>query len=129
MKSKAGYIPRHNNQFMTNIQQFIIAAEVTKDQNDVDRLTPMVTDTMDLIRNDGKALVPVLVADAGYYSATNVLSECRDGSTHPIATKKERNLDASTPQSRLLSDIDDICRLLCDVLPAIPLLSSHARVA
>ena len=128
MKSKAGYLQGYNIQFMANIQQFIIAAEVTNDQNDVDQLTPMVTATMNLIGDDGEAPVPVLVADAGYYSATNVLSECRDGPTLLIATKKERNSDASTPQSRLLSDIDDICRPRCDVVPAIPLLASLARV-
>lgn len=129
MKTQNGYLQGYNIQFVTNCDQFIISANLTNAQNDKDQLEPNVADVMDVIRECEETPPSVLVADAGYYSTSNILSERRDSPSLIIATKKERNFDLSAPNIRLLSEIDDLCRPRSDLFPAIPVITSLARAA
>jgi len=129
MKTQNGHLQGYNIQFVTNCDQFIISANLTNAQNDKEQLEPNVADEMDVIRECEETPPSVLVADAGYYSTSNILSERRDSPSLIIATKKERNFDLSAPNIRLLSEIDDLCRPRSDLFPAIPVITSLARAA
>ena len=129
MKTRKGHLQGYNAQFVTDIHQFILAAELTNDQNDIDQLEPLVNEITDLARECEVETPEVLVADAGYYSTSNILSERSDGPKLIIATKKERDFDEKSPNNRILSEIDELCRFHSDSFPAIPLIRSLARVA
>ena len=128
MKTRNGHIQGYNVQFVTDIHQFILAAEVTNDQNDMYQLEPLVNEITDLARDCEVEPHSVLVADAGYYSTSNILSENKEGPKLLIATKKERDFKEDFSNSRVLSEVDEFCRPDSDQFPAIPVIASLARV-
>ncbi len=94
MKTRKGYLQGYNAQAAVTEEQIIVAAEVTQEANDVDQLHPMLEKTAENLEAAGVEEKPgVALADAGYFSESNVEKKDEAGSDGPellIATRKDR---------------------------------------
>jgi transposase len=91
MKTRTGYVQGYNGQAMVTESQIIIAAELTKEENDVKQLLPMIgkaeQNIAELeIKDKG---IGIVLADAGYCSEKNMEDAKPDGPECIIATKKD----------------------------------------
>lgn len=73
MKARAGYLQGYNAQVAVTRDQFIVAAELTQDRNDVQQLVGMVGKVREnLAEARVEESVGTVLADAGYWSEANV---------------------------------------------------------
>jgi len=91
MKTRTGYVQGYNGQAVVTENQIIIAAELTREENDVKQLVPMIEQAEENIAalefNDKG--IGVVLADAGYCSDTNMENAGPDGPECLIATRKD----------------------------------------
>jgi transposase len=108
MKTRTGYVQGA----MVTEDQIIIAAELTKEENDVKQLNPMIEkaekNIAELELNDKG--VGVVLADAGYCSDANMENTAPDGPERIIATKKDWKQrqalrEAGPPRGRIPEDL------------------------
>jgi Transposase DDE domain len=60
----------YNVQVVASPEQVILAAQVTQSHNDTDQLAPMVTETVEMLRQAGIAeQIGVVLADGGYWNS------------------------------------------------------------
>ena len=73
MKTQAGTVQGYNAQAVATEDQFIVAAEITNETNDVSAFQPLISAAKRNLRGAGeRRRVRRVVADAGYWSAANV---------------------------------------------------------
>lgn len=90
MKTRTGYLQGYNGQAMVTKEQVIVAADVTQEENDVQQLHPMLEQTQEELSAAGVVEeIGVVVADAGYWSETNVQEADPEGPELLIATTKD----------------------------------------
>jgi len=93
MKTRRGYVQGYNAQLVVTVDQIIVAAEVTQDQNDVRQLHPMLKRTEEELERAGIGKKPkVAVADAGYFSEKNITGAGEDGPELVVAPCGEERL-------------------------------------
>lgn len=107
-KVKGGYVQGYNAQAVVTADQFIVAAEVTNEANDVGQFAPMITAAKSNLRSaGGKSRVRTVVADAGYWSNDNAELA---GVETLIAPGKARHMkrvtDTETARSELLARVE-----------------------
>lgn len=95
-----GYFQGYNVQAAATREQIIVAAEVTRAATDVDELRPMIEATNRNLQSVGWEPMRVLLADAGYYSDTNVRGVGEAGPELVIATRSDRNRREAGPPPR-----------------------------
>ena len=98
-----GYFQGYNLQAMATRDQIIVAAELTRAATDVLELHPMLAAAEQHLRSLGCDSIQVLLADAGYYSDTNVRRAGEGGPELMIATRSDRNRRqaGSAPRGRI----------------------------
>ena len=80
MKASGGWIQGYNGQVAVAEDGLVLAAELTNDANDVNRLEPMVEATRSNLAGAGISRpIGTLLADAGYWSEVNVAAVERSG--------------------------------------------------
>jgi transposase len=94
MKTRSGYVQGYNAQAAVTEEQIIVAAEVTREANDVNQLQPMIEKTGENLEAAGVEEKPgVALADAGYFSESNVeANKAEAGADAPellVATRKD----------------------------------------
>lgn len=90
MKTRQGFVQGYNAQAVVTGDQIIIAAEVTQDCNDVHQLAPMMEQAESNLSQVGvEESIEEVVADAGYWSETNVTQTAPDDPELFIATTKD----------------------------------------
>ena len=126
MSTAHGFIQGFNGQIVVTEDQFIIAAALTDDQNDKNQLQPMMDEVNELLESVQTDERPeAVLADSGYCSMQNVLSETPDGPKLYLATSKERKFQDAGNYEAFRIRLDEICRPapgMCD--PTIPELAS-----
>lgn len=127
MKSRHGFIQGYNVQVMTNQDQFILALSVTDDQNDINQFIPMVEEIKPLVEDSENYSDIIILADTGYFSTKNVLSEEENGPKFIIAPKKLKKNVKPDSIGPILIEIDEFCRSQSKQTPAIPVIASMAR--
>lgn len=111
MSTHNGFIQGYNGQIVSTEDQFIIAADLTDDQNDKNQLQPMMAEVNELLESAQTDECPeAVLADSGYCSMQNVLSETPGGPRLYMATSKERRFQEAGPDEGFLTRLDDICR-------------------
>jgi len=100
MKTRRGWLQGYNAQIVVTTGQIIIANDVTTDANDVQQLTPMLTQAQanvvavaDADEKDNVTL-GAAVADAGYWSEANAATETTECELI-IATQKDHKQRAA----------------------------------
>lgn len=90
MKTRRGYVQGYNAQVAVTEGQVVLAAEVTQEANDVKQLAPVLSKA---VENAGKVLdgakIEVALADAGYWSESNILAADPEGPELLVATTKD----------------------------------------
>jgi len=90
MKTRHGYVQGYNAQAVVTEDQVILAAEVTQEANDVKQLHPMLEQTEANLAAAGvEGEVETVLADAGYWSETNIQQADPEGPELFIATTKD----------------------------------------
>jgi len=90
MKTRQGYVQGYNAQAVVTEDQVIVAAEVTQEANDVKQLHPMLEQTeANLGAVELEEEVQAVLADAGYWSETNIQQADPEGPELFIATTKD----------------------------------------
>lgn len=90
MKTRSGYVQGYNAQAAVTEEQIIIAAEITQEENDVNQLVPMFERVNENLKSWGsKEEVKTGLADAGYWSESNINELSPEGPELLIATKKD----------------------------------------
>jgi transposase len=111
MSTSHGFIQGFNGQIVVTEDQFIIAAELTDDQNDKNQLQPMMEKVNELLESVQTDEYPeAVLADSGYCSMQNMLSETPDGPRLYLATSKERKFQEAGPDEAFRIRLDEICR-------------------
>lgn len=104
MKTRNGYVQGYNAQATVTEDQVIIAAEVTQEENDVRQLHPMLDKAAQTLESAGVTdKMGIALADAGYFSETNLANASPDGPELFIATTKDwkqRKAMAEAPPPR-----------------------------
>ena len=90
-----GHYQGDNAQAVATSEQVIVAAELTRAATDVQELGPMVETTNRNLAALGQAPIEILLADAGYYSDSNVRSLAEAGPELLIASRNDRNRRAA----------------------------------
>jgi hypothetical protein len=102
--SNKGWDQCGNAQAVTNEHQIILAADVTKQANDVRRLEPMVDQTRANLEAAGiKDAIQSTLGDAGYYSETNAAGLEQRGIFPYLATERSKHHEkvAFAPRGRI----------------------------
>lgn len=90
MKTRHGYVQGYNAQAAVTEEQIIIAAEVTQEENDIHQLHPMIKKASETLESAGvKEKMGMALADAGYFSETNLADAPPEGPELFIATTKD----------------------------------------
>ena len=90
MKTRTGYVQGYIGQAVVNEGQVILAAELTREENDVKQLHPMVRkakENLDVLKIEPQ--VGAVLADAGYCSEENLKGIDPEGAEYFIATRKD----------------------------------------
>lgn len=128
MKTRFGFIQGYNAQILVDENQFVLAAQLTNDQNDQHQMIPLIEKGLNLIASTGTDEKPhTVLADGGYCSYEAILSEKQDGPRLLIATSKEYNITESDAEDGALFIVDEICRRMGENPPSIPILCDTAR--
>lgn len=91
MKTRSGYVQGYNGQAVVTGEQIIVAAELTREGNDIKQLHPMVkkaTENVSELQDMGGEIKTVL-SDAGYCSESNLEEIGPEGPEHIMATRKD----------------------------------------
>jgi transposase len=73
LKARVGFVQGFNAQAVATVDQWVVAAEIGNDANDVAAFVPMITAAKTNLRQAGeRRRVRTVVADAGYWSVGNV---------------------------------------------------------
>jgi transposase len=102
--SNKGWDQCGNAQAVTNEHQIILAADVTRQANDVRQLVPMVDQARANLDAAGvKGPIEAALGDAGYYSEANATRLGRRGIEAYLATERLRHNEkvASAPRGRI----------------------------
>ena len=110
MKTRRGWLQGYNAQIVVTCGQIILAADVTTEANDVQQLTPMLTQAQANVAavvdtaDKQEVMLGAAVADAGYLSEANAATET-DACELLIATQKDHKQraalrDAPPPRGR-----------------------------
>jgi len=128
MSTTQGFIQGFNAQAIVTEDQFILATSVTDDQNDKNQLQPMIQELNALFSTVRTPERPhAVVADAGYYSAENMMSETLNGVQLFLATSKERKFGDIDSDEGFFIRLDEVCRRsFNDISPTIPELAAIA---
>ena len=90
MKTRSGYVQGYNAQAAVTEDQIIVAAEVTRECNDVGRLLPMLGKAAENLKAVGAPeAMETALADAGYWSDGNMSGAKPGGPELLIATNKD----------------------------------------
>jgi hypothetical protein len=90
MKTRSGYVQGYNAQAAVTEDQIIVAAEVTRDCNDVGQLSPMLETVAENLKAAGAPeAMETALADAGYWSDGNMAGAKPGGPELLIATNKD----------------------------------------
>ncbi len=90
MKTQAGYVQGYNAQAVVTNEQIIVAAELTQEENDVNRLHPMLNKEKENVRDIWiERRLWIGLADAGYWSEGNMEKGLPDELELFVATKKD----------------------------------------
>jgi hypothetical protein len=90
MKTRRGYLQGYNAQAVATVDQIIVAAEVTPEENDVRQLHPMLAATAKELKAAGiEEAVGAALVDAGYYSEENLEQADPEGPELFVATRKD----------------------------------------
>jgi transposase len=90
MKTRSGTVQGYNAQVVVTEDQFIVAAELTQDANDVKQLKPMVREAQENLAAVGvDEKIDALTADAGYWSRANMEGCRQDDPDLFVATTKD----------------------------------------
>jgi hypothetical protein len=90
MKTRSGYVQGYNAQAAVTEDQIIVAAEVTQECNDVGQLHPMLEKIEENLAAVGAPeAMEAALADAGYWSDSNMSGAKADGPELLIATNKD----------------------------------------
>ena len=104
MKTRKGYVQGYNAQAVVTEQQFIVAADVTQDENDQKQLKPMIQQAkQNLAAVKVAVAIGAVLIDAGYCSDENLKLEAELEIDLYCATKKDhkqRNERDDAPASR-----------------------------
>ena len=101
------YVQGYNAQAMATVDQIIVAAEVTPEENDVGQLHPMLAATAEELKAAGvEEAVRAAVVDAGYCSEENLERADPEGPELFVATRKdwkqrEQLRQAPAPRGRI----------------------------
>jgi len=111
MKTRQGYVQGYNAQAVVTEDQVIVAAEVTQESNDVKQLQPMLEQTeANLTAVEVEEQVQAVLADAGYWSETNIQQADPEGPELFIATTKDWKQrkamrERGSPRGRIPKDL------------------------
>lgn len=102
-RTPGGYVQGYNAQAVVTMEQIVVAADITANNNDVNEFVPMLEQTQDNLDAAGhEDDAHIALADSGYLSSANVASDIVDDKV--IAPTKQRRLadalqdpDAMTP--------------------------------
>ena len=90
MKTRSGVLQGYNAQLVVTEDQFILAAELTQEENDVKQLKPMVRRAQENLAQAGaKEEIEAVTADAGYWSRANMNGWREDDPELFVATTKD----------------------------------------
>lgn len=90
MNTRTGYFQGYNAQAMITRDQIIVSADVTREENDVQQLHPMLEQTREELSAAGVKETPgIALADAGYWSESNLEQVHPEGPELLIATTKD----------------------------------------
>jgi len=90
MKTRRGYIQGYNAQAVVDRGQIIFAADVTQEPNDVHQLHPMTEEAQQELKAVGvEDEIEIELADAGYWSESNVTKSSPTDPEFLIATTKD----------------------------------------
>jgi transposase len=107
MKTRRGFVQGYNAQAVATVDQIIVAAEVTPEENDVDQLHPMLAATATELKAAGvEEAVRAALVDAGYCSEANLERADPEGPELFVATRKdwkqrEQLRQAPAPRGRI----------------------------
>jgi transposase len=107
MKTRRGYVQGYNAQAVATVDQIIVAAEVTTQENDVAQLHPMLAATAKELKAAGvEETVKAALVDAGYCSEENLEQADPEGPELFVATRKdwkqrEQMRQAPPPRGRI----------------------------
>ena len=110
MKTRSGYVQGYNAQAAVTENQIIVAAEVTQECNDVEQLLPMLEKIADNLESVGASdAMESVLADAGYWSDSNMAAAAPAGPELFIATNKDWKQrkamrEAPPPRGRIAAD-------------------------
>jgi hypothetical protein len=96
---KGGFIQGFNAQLAVTADQLIVAVELTNNANDADQLVPMMAAAVDAARTISKvtsrddATIGTVLADAGYFTTTNITAAGPDR----LIAANDRRKHAETP--------------------------------
>jgi transposase len=107
MKTRRGYVQGYNAQAVATVDQIIVAADVTTQENDVAQLHPMLAATANELQAAGvEEAVKAALVDAGYCSEENLEQADPEGPELFVATRKdwkqrEQMRQAPPPRGRI----------------------------
>jgi transposase len=112
VKTRKGFIQGYNSQIMVTEEQFIVAAEVSQNGNDVNLLEPMLESALANLEAVGIEKTPkALAADAGYWKEDLPVEKIeKNGPELFVATKKDwkqrkESRERGAPRGRLPNDL------------------------
>lgn len=117
MKTRTGYLQGYNGQALVTKDQVIVAADVTQEENDVQQLHPMLEQTQEELSAAGvEEEIGAVLADAGYWSETNLQEADPEGPELLIATTKDWKQrkalrEKGPPRGRIPKDISLLERM------------------
>jgi transposase len=108
MRTRDGFVQGFNVQAVATEDQFIVAAQATNDAADNPSFSPMITATKQNLRRAGEPRqVRRVVADAGYWSDTNVNTAGVETFIAPGKARRLRHLaETETKRAELLASVE-----------------------
>lgn len=120
LKTRSGYVQGYNAQAVVSMDQLILAADVTREANDVKQLIPMVQQAQANVARTAAAGVAAeiekVLADAGYHSVANLNDLAKTGvegylpSTKSWKLRKELKA-AGYHDGPIPEDLDPVARM------------------
>jgi len=120
LKTRSGYVQGYNAQAVVDMDQLILAADVTQEANDVKQLIPMIQQAQTNVARTAVAGVAAeiekILADAGYHSRTNLDDLAETGVEGFIPSTKSWKLRqelkaAGYHEAPIPKDLDPVTRM------------------
>ena len=106
-KTRGGFIQGYNAQSVVSSDQVVIACDVTLDSTDSAQFVPMLEQSRDNIAAAGVSdPISVVLADAGYGSATNFNAENELGMCLLVSTSKRRTVKEHADKAAEMAERD-----------------------